>query len=265
MSEIQNYVINDVRPLVISNDGLVTVSFYSAYPSTDDWIGAYSPAPAVTEVFSTVPVKFGYCTWGEQSTYLQDGSGELIFNFTNLRANITFYYFTGGFYWPATFNTTKLVATSPLNVSFFDFNQPLRNRVVPTGNYDIYNVLWSAAYNAEPTLRWGITNGTYNTWVGATVSSVAQSSMCAAPANSTGWRDLGNIYTAEIVGILSLNLGGSYIYYIFGDAATNTWSSETAFWVPPNRGASPKDRATRVVVLADTGVGSNGWSSQTCK
>ena len=257
-----DYQITNINPLVISNDGIVNVSFTSLFPNEDDWIGAYTPAVNIEDVFNTVPVKFGYCTWGTNSDYLTTGSGKLSFNLTNLRGNISFYYFTGGFYWPDIFNTTSLVATYNSSVTFHSLDEPLRNRVVPSGNPDIYNVLWSAGNSTNPQLQWGIVSGSYTSTYVATVSKISKSSLCAAPANALGWSDLGNIYTASLEGMQALE--NSFIYYRVGDEANGLWSNEFTFWVPPVRGSNPPSRGTRVVMLADAGVGSTGISSETC-
>ncbi|MBS0646966.1 MAG: hypothetical protein JSR97_10320 [Verrucomicrobia bacterium] len=78
--------------------------------------------------------------------YLTSGVGSLTFNFTNLRADFAFYYFTN--------STSKpiLVAMSNDKVTFQSNNQPLKPRVVPTGDYDVFNLLWSSATSTKPTL-----------------------------------------------------------------------------------------------------------------
>ncbi len=96
ISRNPNYTFADIAPLLISNDDVVTVQFYSQTPSTEDWIGAYSPADA--DITATVPVKYGWCD--EVSSYLTKGSGYLTFNLTNLRSDVKFYYFTGEFITP---------------------------------------------------------------------------------------------------------------------------------------------------------------------
>lgn len=87
----QMYNISSVSTTMITNDGVVTVTFNSANPSSSDWIGAYSPANV--SISTTVPIKYGYCD--EVSSYLSNGNGYLTFNLTNVRSNIKFYYFTG--------------------------------------------------------------------------------------------------------------------------------------------------------------------------
>ena len=50
-------------------------------------------------------------------------------------------------------------------------------------------------------MKWGTSSGVYTKTVTATTSHVTKSQMCGAPANSTGWRDLGLIHQALMSGI----------------------------------------------------------------
>jgi hypothetical protein len=47
------------------------------------------------------------------------------------------------------------VAKSSDVVQFANVNQPLRPRVIPSGNTDVLNLVWSSAYSTQPILRWG--------------------------------------------------------------------------------------------------------------
>ena len=129
------YSITGVVPLLINNNDLVQISFTSTKPESTDWIGAYSPADV--DVSKTVPVKYALC--GGDTNYLDTGAGILNFNFTNLRADVAFHYFTGSLVSPV------LVATFAKTVSFENMNEPLRPRVVPMGSNDpdTFKVLWS--------------------------------------------------------------------------------------------------------------------------
>lgn len=252
----ETYIISSVSPTLISNDALVTVSCNSSSPSSTDWIGAYSPANV--DITTTVPVKYGYCgnlIYG--SDYINSGLGQVVFNMTNLRADIKFYYFIGGT------STPMAVGNSSQIVRFENYNQPLRNRVVATGNPNIYQVLWSGYNSTQPTLRWGTSPNNYIHTFAASNFTIERSQLCGGPANSTGFRDLGVIYTAEFVGIETYGLSNQDIYYVFGDAATTDYSSEITFHVPPLAGTQPADRGTQVVLLADLGIGSTDSSADT--
>lgn len=129
---------------------------------------------------TTSPVKYGWCD--ESATYLSQGFGNLLFNLTNLRADVAFYYFTGGTYSPIVVNAT----TSSMYVSFRDENQPLRPRVVPTGNPDVFHLLWSSSSSQKPQLQWGVKTGKYTSFVSANSSYINRTSLCGGPANTTG-------------------------------------------------------------------------------
>lgn len=119
-----HYLIKSVSPRVINNDDVVTVVYETNSPSTSDWIAAYSPANV--NISESVPIKYGYCD--ESDDYIINGQGALTFNLTNLRADVAFYYFTNSLTNPI------LVFRSDETVSFENINQPLRPRIVATGN-----------------------------------------------------------------------------------------------------------------------------------
>lgn len=97
-----------------------------------------------------------------------------------------------------------------------------------------YLTLCYSASSETAAVKWGVKSGVYDKTVPATTSQILRSSMCGKPANSTGWRDLGLTHTALLTGMSSL--GGSPIYYIFGDTNTNNFSEEMVFNVPTPRG-----------------------------
>jgi hypothetical protein len=94
-------------------------------------------------------------------------------------------------------------------------------------------LLYSAS-SETAAVKWGVKSGIYDRTVLATTSQISRSDMCGKPANSTGWRDLGLTHTALLTGMSAL--GGSPIYYIFGDTDTNNFSEEMVFHVPTPRG-----------------------------
>lgn len=93
-------------------------------------------------------MKYGWCD--EDPDYMSSGVGKLTFNMTNLRADIAFYYFTNGTYSPI------MVYTSDQVVQFKNINEPLRPRVVATGDPDVLTLMWSSANSAAPVMRWGV-------------------------------------------------------------------------------------------------------------
>ena len=122
------------------------------------------------------------------------------------------------------------------------------------GDPDVFHLLWSSASSTTPTLRWGTSSGTYTNFVNATTSSLTVDQMSGPPANSTGWREQGEIHTAALEGMV--NLANTRIYYIFGDAFTVDFSGEHMFNVPPVAGTNPPSRPTTAILYCDMGRGS---------
>ena len=249
------YIIFKPKYLVINNNDVVNISFKASVPMSSDWIGAFSPASDSVTLSQTVPVKFGWCDTVYGSSYYTQkndgryGWGWMTFNFTNLRADISFVYFTNAL------NAAVVVNRSDFIVTFKNFNQPLKPRVTPTGNPDVYNISWSSFNSTSPVLKWGTAiGGPYTNTVVAFTSNISKSQMRGYPANSIGWRDLGLIHTASFYGMEALS--STNIYYKYGDLTTNDFSNETILLVAPKKGDSPNGRGTRVVLFDDLGRGS---------
>lgn len=243
--DTQSFSIDNVSPLVINNNDIVTVKYSTKTPSNSDWIGAYSPANSV-DITTTVPIKYGYCD--EDSNYEAYGYGELTFNMTNVRNDIVFYYFTGGTSHPI------VVDKYSKNVQFYNNNEPLKPRIVPTGDYNKFKLLWSSASSSQPLLKWGTKSNSYDKVVEASTSSIDRGELCGSPANSTGWFDLGLIHEAMLEGMEPL--ANQKIYYKFGDEATNDYSKEYVFNVPPLPGKPSERRPTTAILYDDLGRGS---------
>ena len=241
----KEYAILDVSPQLINNDDMVTVTYKSDAPSSYDWIGAYSPADV--DITTTVPVKFAWCD--EDANYFEEKTSKVTFNLTNLRADVKFYYFTNSLTYPVE------VGESNQLVTFENINEQLRPRMVPTGDPDVFSLLWSSATSTKPVVHWGTASGEYTSSASASTSTIDRSEMCGEPANTIGWRDLGLIHTAKLSGMAAIE--GDKIYYLFGDEASDTWSREYVFFLPPAAGEQPTNRPTTVVLFDDLGRGSN--------
>jgi hypothetical protein len=240
------YMITNIHPLVISNDGIVNVSYYSSYPQYGDWIGIYSPYVDADNISNTVPVKYGWCDVDDN--YYKTGHGSMLFNLTNLRQDLAVYYFTDELYYP------KLQNISSQRISYENINEPLRPRVVATGDYDVLKLLWSSANSQSPVMKWGTASGVYTNVVDAVTTTIEQDQMCGWPANSNGWRELGLIHTANFTGLLTLS--SDKIYYVFGDSDTDNMSGEFVLTLPPLPGKQPANRPTTVILYDDLGRGS---------
>ena len=250
------YIITDVSPRAIWNDEMVTVSFYSSKPDEKDWIAAYSPPETYST--STVPVKYGWCN-DFSPTYLHDGTGTLTFNMTNLRADVRFVYVKGGY------SHATHVNTSQFDLTYHNNNEQLRNRVVATGDPDVYTLMWSSASNTQPVIKWSTDKDSVltQTSIDASTTFVNKTDLCGWPANDRGWRDMGLIHSASLSGMKAL--ANTKIYYTFGDIASDTWSAMDGngttriwdFYVPPLAGQQPINRPTTLVWFDDMGRGSN--------
>ena len=166
---------------------------------------------------------------------------------TNMRAGIKFYFFTNGTTYPVQ------VAESAQVVEFNDIDEPLRARVTATGDPNILNISWSSNWSAVPVVRWGTFPRIYHHISFANTERILRTDMCGVPASTIEWRDLGAVYTASLEGLAIL--GGCYVYYVFGDSATNSWNKERKLRVPPLPGQQPPDRPTTAIQFDDLGRG----------
>ena len=245
------YWVKPTGNLAISNDDNVIIEYYSNKPNESDWIGAYSPAGANHS--EVVPVRFAMAD--VSPAYLSSGFGSLTFNFTNLREDISFYIFSNGLKTPFYQNSSLNAAPDSQTVSFTNPNQPLRPRVVATGDYNEYKVLWSSNNSVTPQLKWGVSPNNYPNVVNAVTSRIERSDVCGGHAQTDGWRDQGSIHTAVMTGMKALQ-PGSFIYYQFGDKNTSDFSGMNNFTVPPQPGQQPPDRPTTAILYCDLGRGS---------
>lgn len=236
--------ITDISPLVISNDDVLTVKYQSTDPQNTDWIAAYSPADV--DITTTVPVKYGWCD--DDDNFMDKGYGSLLFNMTNLRSDIQFYYFTNGTYHPI------LMDKFSQAVTFKNINEPLRPRIVAGTDPDQFKLLWNSANSSSPTLRWGTSSGRYDTTVEATSFTITQDELCGGVASTTGYRETGLQHVAHLQGMKAL--ANQKVYYSFGDKSTEDYSSEYVLQVPPIAGTQPPSRPTTAILYDDLGRGS---------
>eukprot|EP01032_Pedospumella_encystans_P028785 gene28785-32506_t len=238
-----DYAFESVYPLILRNVEVVTVEFFSNHPNASDWIGAYSPAN--TDITASAPIKFGMCdqalnTSDSQNQYLLTGRASLQFNLTNLRTDVGFHYFTGGLQTPILVASTSNSQT----VQFADKNQPLRNRIVPSGDPDVFFLIWNSDTSEVPMIKWGTQSGEYIYTAIASTTRIEKSDVCGGVAAGIGWRDMGLMHRVNISGITTLNLSSRKLYYIFGDNQTNDFSDEWEFQVPPQAGVQPYEGNT---------------------
>jgi hypothetical protein len=114
-------------------------------------------------------------------------------------------------------------------------------RVLPGARPGDYQVAWTTTAAArEPTLLWGTTAGVWPNSAPATGSTLSRSALCGAPANSSGWFDLGLTAVAQLPSLAqAVWAAGSgatrRVYYVLTDADGRR-SAEYGFTVPPPPG-----------------------------
>ncbi len=135
------------------------------------------------------------------------GSGTLSVQLLNMRANMIFYFFTGGLS-----QAVAVGKSSFINVT--NVNEPLQGRLSLTADLSQVLVTWTTKNCRTPTLRWGLLSGQYDVLVPAEHTVwYNKSGMCGAPATTVGYRDAGIFHTARFEGLVP----GQRIYYQFGD------------------------------------------------
>lgn len=243
----RTYQFRSISPLNINSNDIVTVHVEATVPDVNDWVAAYVPASA--DVTTVSPVKFGLCS--SDPHYMLSGEAHLDFNLTNQRADIRFHYFRNGLKAPL------LVATSEDVVEMKNTNEPVKPRIVPSGDPDVYKLLWSSSNSTLPLMKWGLSSIRisqqqqhwateavdpldYPFTIPATTTTITKDSLCgigSSTATTIGWMDLGMIHTATITGILELQQQQhDFIYYVIGDASSGIFSEEMVFLLPPPAG-----------------------------
>ena len=214
------------------------------YSATGDWLGIYTVDADPT---ATVPLKWSYCS-PYIPGYNTSGTGDLTLQVYAVRAPLIVHLFQGG-----TSSPTLVASSSEL--SFADYAAPTHPRVLPGVLPGDYRVLWTTnatGGDANPRLMWGTVPGEYPHSVPATTEVVEKSSLCGAPATTTGFMDLGVTATAELTGLASAVPPGTRIYYVMTDD-DGRMSAAQSFAVPPLPGAS---YPFHFVAFGDLGRGS---------
>jgi hypothetical protein len=126
------------------------------------------------------------------------------------------------------------VARAALNLSLAgDVLAPQRPRLTAE-NASHLRVTWSsgrAPAAAAPQLSWGLDAAASAFFPPVASAALARSDLCGAPANASGWLDLGLTHSA----LLHLRLAGTprpaHMYYRLRDAAS-PWGNATRARVP---------------------------------
>ena len=258
-----NCVLDVLSPanLLINDGDWVTVSWSCAQlPANATWIGAYSPAlPDWSAIRQTYPVRMTF--------NLPGPSGSVRFQMGNYRNPIQFHMLSGGNVYPAVCCPYWWANSSKI-VSFAQPNQPVRPRLVvmgdhPTGQQTM-RLLWSTNNSAAPTVQWGTDPASLQYNLSATTVNIPRSTLFNAPANETGYRDLGAVHHAEFdFSVLTPEQRRGIIHYRFGDASQGLWSALMNLTLPPAPGGvstrnpvTSADQPLSLAIFGDYGRGS---------
>ncbi|KAJ0972580.1 hypothetical protein J5N97_020539 [Dioscorea zingiberensis] len=247
----------------------VKVELQNGNPTSDDWIGVFSPAnfnsstcpeevgdaKVQPPLICTAPIKFQFANYSNWD-YTKTGNASLMLQLINQRADFSFALFSGGFQNP------KLVAVSN-TVSFSNPKAPVYPRLAQGKSWDEMTVTWTSGYSineAFPFVEWGPKGGP-QTRSSAGTLTFGRNSMCGSPARTFGWRDPGYIHTSFLK-----NLWPNAIYtYKLGHQlldGTYIWSRAYSFKASPYPG---QDSLQQIIIFGDMGKaerdGSNEFSN----
>nr|BAO45898.1 purple acid phosphatase [Acacia mangium] len=246
----------------------VTVDLDYSNPSSDDWVGVFSPAKfnasscppnndpkEQTPYTCSAPVKYKFVN-ETNPNYTKTGKSSLKFQLINQRADFSFALFSGGL------SNPKLVAISNF-ISFANPKAPLYPRLAQGKSWDEMTVTWTSGYDineAVPLVEWGLKGESLSKSPAGTLT-FGRNSMCGSPARTVGWRDPGFIHTSFLKNLWP----NSEYTYRLGHLLPNgkyIWSKSYSFKSSPYPG---QNSLQRVIVFGDMGKaerdGSNEYSN----
>ncbi|XP_030492644.2 probable inactive purple acid phosphatase 27 [Cannabis sativa] len=246
----------------LGDDQIVTVTVSGVlFPSDDDWVAMISPSHAKVNACPFIGINYAQtgdftnlpllCHYPVKSIFLKKDpdylsckkkecnkqgkggkcevttcSATVSFHVINIRTDISFVFFGGGFDTPCT-----LARTSPL--PFLNPNMPLHahlNSIDSTSTS--MRVTWVSGDNKPQQVQYG--DGKTQT---SLVTTFTQKDMCksdilVSPAKDFGWHDPGFIHSAVMSGLLPLT---NYTYRYGSDSVG--WSEQIQFKTPPEGGS----------------------------
>ncbi|XP_021759419.1 probable inactive purple acid phosphatase 27 [Chenopodium quinoa] len=244
----------------------VTVKLRSPNPSSDDWIGVFSPAKfnasanceevgnsrVLKPFICTAPIKYQYANHSN-SDYTNSGTTTLKFLLINQRTDFSFALFSGGL------SSPKLVAVSN-TISFANPKAPVYPRLALGETWDVMTVTWTSGYDIDeaiPFVEWGMP-GAHTTRSPAGTLTFTRNQMCAAPARTVGWRDPGFIHTSFLKDLWP-NIKYTYRLGHLLTNGTYVWSKKYQFKSSPYPGQSSLQR---VVIFGDMGKAERDGSNE---
>nr|XP_043611654.1 probable inactive purple acid phosphatase 27 [Erigeron canadensis] len=245
----------------LSDDQMITVTVSGVLvPSKNDWVGMISPSHADVDAcpinfimyeqtgdFSELPLLCHYpvkaqhvsndpgyvsCKKKECKKHGEKGkcvlttcSASITFHVINIRTDIQFVFFGGGFLTPCVFARSNVL-------KFANPKQPLYGHlssVDSTGTS--MRLTWVSGDKNPQEVQYA--NGKSKT---SSVTTFSQENMCTSalpsPAKDFGWHDPGYIHSAVMTGLKALT-GFSYRY----GSNSSGWSARIIFKTPPSGGS----------------------------
>jgi hypothetical protein len=236
----------DPAPGSLADGTTATLAYTAAAPSPDDWLGLY---PAGANPLLTVPLKLASLN---DTAYLRTGAGSRRLQLIALREPVlTVRLFSGA--------PVGGTAVAALNLTLAgDVLGPQRPRL-SVENASHLRVTWGsgrAPAQAQPQLSWGADAGAAQLAAPVASARLDAGALCGAPANASGYLDLGWTHSA----LLDLGLlpGGrpAAVYYRLRDAASE-WGGAVRARVPRAPPAAPSDYPYTLLALDDLGRGSS--------
>ncbi|CAM0952208.1 unnamed protein product [Alopecurus aequalis] len=213
----------------------VTVNFTTPSPSSDHWIGLFSPADFSSGTGNTkaageegalgglpvAPIKYKF--GNSEPDFLRTGSGNTSFLVINQRYDYAFGLFSGG--------------------------------------KDNMAVTWTSGYNigeAYPFVEWRMKGEETSKRTPAGTLTFTRGHLCGNPARGQGYRDPGFIHTAFLKDLWP---NREYSYQIGHELQDGTlaWGKSSTFRASPFPGQASLQR---VVVFGDMGLGARDGSSE---
>ncbi|KAL2938459.1 putative inactive purple acid phosphatase 27 [Bienertia sinuspersici] len=277
----------------------VDVKLWSPNPSSDDWIGVFSPAKFKYDLLLIWPYSLYRLACGsssscyseadvkDQQPYICSAPIKVLIIMEAVHAQVNLHVCKHHQFWlhqdwKATLrfqlinqradfsfalfsgglSNPTLVAVSH-SISFANPKAPLYPRLALGKSRDEITVTWTSGYSideAVPLVEWGFPDSIPKQAPAGTLT-FTRNTLCGAPARTVGWRDPGFIHTSFLKDLWP---NRPYMYRL-GHLLSNgsyVWSKKYTFKAPPYPG---QDSLQRVIVFGDMGKaerdGSNEYSN----
>lgn len=232
----------------ISSGGVVTVTWSCASLPPGAWIGAYSPPPAdLNALRNSYPVRMTK----NLDTWAGTPSGSVRMRFGNYRRPLQFFLMSGGNVYPPPPCCPLYFANSSTLIEFADPNEPVRPRLMVVGDspdqahnlrvmWGTFNVSGSeASADFAQELKNSTERGYFVGWP-SNVTTVTRDQLFNAPANGSGFTDLGHIHSVDIdlSWYLDAAARNRTLYMRLGEPRRGVWLSDIPFVIPPPPGAA---------------------------